>query len=75
MGQVDSYQSCPACHNVHGTNYPKMTKNDLAITYGSDEMVLLDISEATITIEEVVTFIVQLATPVEHEFQILQELK
>ncbi|MFZ3385237.1 MAG: hypothetical protein WA144_15060 [Candidatus Methanoperedens sp.] len=35
-GQVDSYQSCPACHNVHGTNYPKMTKNDLAISYGSD---------------------------------------
>jgi hypothetical protein len=32
----DSHQSCPACHNVHGTNYPKMTKNDLAIAYGSD---------------------------------------
>ena len=35
-GIIDSFQSCPACHNVHGTNYPKMTKNDLAITYGSD---------------------------------------
>lgn len=33
---IDSYTSCPTCHNVHGTNYPKMTKNDLAITYGSD---------------------------------------
>ena len=36
-GKTTSYQSCPACHNVHGTNYPKMTKNDLAITYGSDD--------------------------------------
>ena len=36
-GKTTSYQSCPACHNVHGTNYPKMTKNDLAITYSSDE--------------------------------------
>src|SRR5574341_1361786 len=35
-GNTTSYQSCPACHNVHGTNYPKMTKNDLAIAYGSD---------------------------------------
>ena len=35
-GTRNSYQSCPACHNVHGTNYPKMTKNDLAITYGED---------------------------------------
>jgi hypothetical protein len=35
-GPYDSYQSCPACHNVHGTNYPKMTKNDIAIAYGSD---------------------------------------
>jgi len=35
-GKVTSYQSCPACHNAHGTNYPKMTKNDIAITYGSD---------------------------------------
>jgi uncharacterized protein YlaI len=35
-GTIGSFQSCPACHNVHGTNYPKMTKNDLAITYGSD---------------------------------------
>ncbi|VVB86142.1 Doubled CXXCH motif (Paired_CXXCH_1) [uncultured archaeon] len=33
---TDSYISCPACHNVHGTNYPKMTKNALAITYSSD---------------------------------------
>ncbi|MCZ7358209.1 MAG: NapC/NirT family cytochrome c, partial [Candidatus Methanoperedens sp.] len=31
-----SYQSCPACHNVHGTNYPKMTRSDIAIAYGSD---------------------------------------
>ncbi|VVB51776.1 Cytochrome c7 c [uncultured archaeon] len=36
-GKTTSYQSCPACHNVHGTNYPKMTKNDLAITYSSDD--------------------------------------
>ena len=36
-GFLDSYQSCPACHNVHGTNYPKMTKNDIAITYSSDD--------------------------------------
>ncbi len=35
-GNRSSYESCPACHDVHGTNYPKMTKNDLAITYGSD---------------------------------------
>ena len=35
-GSKDSYQSCPACHNVHGTNYPKMTRNDMKITYGSD---------------------------------------
>ncbi|MDO8685949.1 MAG: cytochrome c3 family protein, partial [Clostridiales bacterium] len=35
-GVVDSRPSCPTCHNVHGTNYPKMTKNDLAIGYGSD---------------------------------------
>ena len=35
-GVKDSYISCPACHNVHGTNYPKMTKNDLAIQYGVD---------------------------------------
>ncbi len=35
-GNKTSYQSCPACHNVHGTNYPKMTKNDLAITYSYD---------------------------------------
>jgi hypothetical protein len=35
-GNLDSLQSCPACHNVHGTNYPKMTKNDIAITYSSD---------------------------------------
>jgi len=35
-GTVDSYQSCPACHNAHGTNYPKLTKNDLAISYSSD---------------------------------------
>ena len=33
---IDSYTSCPTCHNVHGSNYPKMTKNDLAITYGAD---------------------------------------
>ncbi|HEX7575388.1 MAG TPA: cytochrome c3 family protein, partial [Candidatus Methanoperedens sp.] len=35
-GVKDSYVSCPTCHNVHGTNYPKMTKNDLAIQYGVD---------------------------------------
>jgi hypothetical protein len=35
-GRKTSYQSCPACHNVHGTTYPKMTKNDIAITYSSD---------------------------------------
>lgn len=35
-GLKESYQSCPACHNVHGTNYPRMTKNDIAITYGND---------------------------------------
>ena len=35
-GIKDSYQSCPACHNVHGTNYPKMTKNDIAVSYGND---------------------------------------
>ncbi|MCZ7358210.1 MAG: hypothetical protein O8C66_13800 [Candidatus Methanoperedens sp.] len=31
-----SRESCPACHNVHGTNFPRMTREDLAITYGSD---------------------------------------
>ncbi|MBU4223325.1 MAG: carboxypeptidase-like regulatory domain-containing protein [Euryarchaeota archaeon] len=36
INSTDSYQSCPACHNVHGTNYPMMTKNALAIRYGSD---------------------------------------
>ncbi len=35
-GVRDSYQSCPACHNVHGTNYPKLIKNDLGIIYASD---------------------------------------
>src|SRR5450759_146555 len=35
-GEKDSFVSCPTCHNVHGTNYPKMTKNDLAIQYGVD---------------------------------------
>ncbi|MCX9083308.1 MAG: NapC/NirT family cytochrome c [Candidatus Methanoperedens sp.] len=35
-GTVDSRPSCPACHNVHGTKYPKMTKDDIALGYGSD---------------------------------------
>jgi hypothetical protein len=35
-GSRNSFQTCPTCHNVHGTNYPKMTKNDLAITYDTD---------------------------------------
>ncbi len=30
---TDSKLSCPTCHNPHGTTYPAMTKNDLAITY------------------------------------------
>ncbi len=36
INSSDSFQSCPACHNVHGTNYPKMTKNALAISYSAD---------------------------------------
>lgn len=35
-GLRDSYQSCPACHNVHGTDYPKMTRNSLKINYTFD---------------------------------------
>jgi len=35
-GVLDSYQSCAACHNVHGTNYPKMTRDSMAISYGND---------------------------------------
>ncbi|HEY9246960.1 MAG TPA: hypothetical protein VIO11_08955, partial [Candidatus Methanoperedens sp.] len=36
INSTDSFQSCPACHNVHGTSYPKMTKNALAISDSSD---------------------------------------
>ncbi|NJD53673.1 MAG: hypothetical protein FIB07_12485 [Candidatus Methanoperedens sp.] len=35
-GIKDSYYSCVACHNVHGTNYPKMTRDSMAISYSND---------------------------------------
>jgi hypothetical protein len=35
-GIKDSFISCVACHNPHGTNYPKLTKNDIAISYDND---------------------------------------
>ncbi|MGA1825968.1 MAG: hypothetical protein ACMUIP_15030 [bacterium] len=33
VNEMDSRISCPSCHNPHGTNYPAMTHNDLAITH------------------------------------------
>ncbi|MBN2373707.1 hypothetical protein JXL19_07970 [bacterium] len=32
-GFLDSRPSCTTCHNPHGTRYPSMTRNDIAITH------------------------------------------
>jgi len=35
-GLLDSRPSCTACHNPHGSQYISMTRDDIAITHGSD---------------------------------------
>ena len=37
-GTLDSLQTCTICHNPHGSPYPALTRSDLQMVYGRDEI-------------------------------------